>query len=115
MNKQPEKHRACTLNELKQATCLEWEKMVHDELQQCFLVYSAQNIVSYKNHCPHTGINLNWQPNQFLDAGGKLIQCSLHGALFEIETGRCLHGPCLGDRLTPVKNEVIDDEIYLFL
>ncbi len=28
--------------------------------------------------------------------------CAAHGALFDIATGRCVLGPCLGDALTPV-------------
>lgn len=28
--------------------------------------------------------------------------CAAHGALFDIPTGRCTLGPCLGDALTPV-------------
>jgi nitrite reductase/ring-hydroxylating ferredoxin subunit len=32
-----------------------------------------------------------------------LIQCSSHGALFEIDTGLCLAGPCPGARLRPIE------------
>jgi len=35
-----------------------------------------------------------------------LIQCSVHGALFNIETGDCMGGPCNGVGLTPAKIEV---------
>lgn len=101
--------------ELEQQVCLGWEKMVQDEPVQCFLIYQSQRVYSYKNRCPHTGVNLDWNPDQFLDSRAQFIQCSLHGALFEIESGHCIYGPCVGDRLTAVQNEIVDGQIYLFL
>ena len=53
----------------------------------------------YLNRCPHRGIPLEWQPDRFLDASASLIQCASHGALFLIEDGQCVAGPCSGQRL----------------
>ncbi|ACO80384.1 hypothetical protein AvCA_42610 [Azotobacter vinelandii CA] len=53
----------------------------------------------YLNSCPHLGIPLEWQPDRFLDASGSLIQCATHGALFLIDSGKCVSGPCAGERL----------------
>ena len=54
----------------------------------------------YQNRCPHRGIPLEWLPDQFLDHSGSLIQCATHGALFLIDTGECVAGPCAGQSLT---------------
>ncbi|WP_122709968.1 Rieske (2Fe-2S) protein [Pseudomonas viridiflava] len=54
----------------------------------------------YRNRCPHRGIPLEWQPDQFLDSSASLIQCATHGALFLIENGECVAGPCEGQSLT---------------
>ncbi len=51
--------------------------------------------------------------HDFLDMDGALIQCSTHGALFEIESGHCLAGPCQGDRLTPVPFAEEDGQLVL--
>ncbi len=67
----------------------------------------------YINRCPHIGINLEYQPNQFLDIENHYIQCSNHGALFEIETGTCVSGPCTGQSLTNVPFDLIDSAIHL--
>jgi nitrite reductase/ring-hydroxylating ferredoxin subunit len=67
---------------------------------EMFLVRKQGRIYAYLNSCPHTGATLEWLPDRFLDAEEQLIQCGLHGALFLIETGECLRGPCLGDFLT---------------
>lgn len=56
----------------------------------------------YANSCPHRGIPLEWQADQFLDPSGSLIQCATHGALFLIDSGECVAGPCAGQRLRPV-------------
>lgn len=54
----------------------------------------------YQNRCPHRGIPLEWLPDQFLDQSASLIQCATHGALFLIDTGECVAGPCAGQSLT---------------
>ncbi|WP_017904157.1 Rieske (2Fe-2S) protein [Pseudomonas asplenii] len=54
----------------------------------------------YRNRCPHRGIALEWRPDQFLDPSASLIQCATHGALFLIESGECVAGPCAGQSLT---------------
>ena len=79
----------------------------------CFLVRKAERIYAYANSCPHTGASLEWQPDQFLDYTGGFIECSIHGALFEIESGRCLRGPCVGQHLKPRKISITDNRIYL--
>lgn len=56
----------------------------------------------YRNRCPHRGIALEWQPDRFLDTSGSLIQCATHGALFLIESGECVAGPCAGDQLQAI-------------
>lgn len=78
-----------------------------------FAVKRDGQIYVYKNECPHLHVNLEFQPDQFLDADGMLIECSTHGALFEIETGACLSGPCQGESLVPVKYEIQQGKICL--
>lgn len=67
-----------------------------------FIVRKNNRFYGYINNCPHTGVNLDWQPHQFLDLDGKFIQCSTHGAKFRIVDGKCIYGPCAGKFLTPV-------------
>lgn len=71
------------------------------------LVRRNGELFAYINRCPHRGVRLEWQPDQFLDYEKQFIQCSTHGALFTIETGLCVAGPCLGKRMEsiPVKIE----------
>lgn len=67
-----------------------------------FVVHRDGEYFTYRNQCPHLGVELEWEPDRFLDFEGVLIQCAMHGALFVIESGECVSGPCLGQALQPV-------------
>lgn len=86
----------------------------HDEEKiDFFIVRKNDQVYGYINRCPHTGVNLNWQPDQFLDLAGYQIQCSTHGAIFRIRDGHCTYGPCAGRDLTPVELVIEDQRIKL--
>lgn len=56
----------------------------------------------YVNWCPHLGIELNFQPDEFFDLDRHYLQCANHGALFEVDSGLCVLGPCKGNSLRKV-------------
>jgi len=56
---------------------------------------------------------LDWQPDQFLNLEKTHIQCSTHHALFSIEDGLCVSGPCLGERLQAVNVTVSDGDVVI--
>ena len=56
-------------------------------------------VYAYRNRCPHRGVPLEWHADQFLDHSQSMIQCATHGALFLIESGECVAGPCAGQSL----------------
>jgi nitrite reductase/ring-hydroxylating ferredoxin subunit len=72
-----------------------------------FVVRQGACVRAYVNYCPHAGFPLNWTPDRFLAPEAPLILCAMHGALFEIETGLCISGPCAGMKLRalPVRVE----------
>lgn len=80
--------------------------------QRLFAVRSRDSFYVYRNSCPHLGIELEWLPDRFLDHQNQFIQCSTHGALFLIETGECVSGPCSGQHLQPVPHEVRDGQLW---
>ena len=104
----------CRRDELAEGQCraftLETET---GEAQDIFLVCHREQVYAYQNHCPHTGVNLNWLPDQFLDIDGLFIQCSVHGALFRIDDGYCVRGPCAGQSLQAVALDISNDMICL--
>ena len=70
-------------------------------------------IYIYKNLCPHLSIPLEFAPDQFLDNDASFIICSNHGALFNIENGVCVSGPCAEDTLTPIQHVIKENCIYI--
>lgn len=80
-----------------------------------FAVKKDGEIYAYRNFCPHLGVNLEWLPDQFLDADGELIQCATHGALFLPTSGECVAGPCTGASLTPVPVEHTAEGLFVLL
>ena len=83
------------------------------EGRKLFAVRRSGQVYVYLNRCPHRGVGLEWQPDQFLDASNSLIQCATHGALFLIEDGECVAGPCAGQALTPVSCREDDQGIWV--
>jgi nitrite reductase/ring-hydroxylating ferredoxin subunit len=67
----------------------------------------------YADSCPHHGTPMAWRRHEYLNAARDRIVCAAHGAQFEIDTGLCVLGPCLGDRLTPVPWRIADSEIVI--
>ena len=76
-----------------------------------FVVRKKGQLFAYVNSCPHTGAPLDWNPDQFLDAQGVYIICAMHGALFEIDTGLCIQGPCINQRLERLPIRVVGERI----
>jgi nitrite reductase/ring-hydroxylating ferredoxin subunit len=77
------------------------------------VVRRGAEVRAYVNRCPHAGHPLNLRPHDFLTPDRTLLLCNSHGALFEIDTGLCVAGPCSGARLRPVPVEIRDGYVLL--
>ena len=85
----------------------------HDTI---FVVNTNQGPVAYKDICPHyESTSLPWRKNRYLNLASTKIVCAAHGAEFEITTGMCVSGPCLGRSLTSVPVKVAEDGYILAL
>lgn len=73
----------------------------------------GQKVYVYVNRCPHNRAPLDFTPGKFLSHDGAYILCSNHGALFRIQDGFCVAGPCAGDRLAAAQTAVKDGVVYL--
>ncbi|SDI10657.1 Ferredoxin subunit of nitrite reductase or a ring-hydroxylating dioxygenase [Pseudomonas benzenivorans] len=91
--------RLCAPHELAEGQSRGFE-IAGDKL---FAVRKDGRLFAYRNRCPHRGIPLEWLPDQFLDHSASLIQCATHGALFLIESGECVAGPCAGQALEALR------------
>jgi len=81
--------------------------------QVIFGVRNEAGIYFYLNQCPHLGLPLEWKADQFLTSDQSMIQCATHGALFELDTGECVLGPCKGERLISIDISIEDTFVYI--
>ena len=80
---------------------------LEDGKLELFIVKKDSQIKVYKNSCPHT--------HGPLDLDNNHIQCANHGAMFEINSGLCIYGPCKAESLTALPFTIRDDSIFLIL
>ncbi len=76
-----------------------------------FVVRRDDRVHGYVDRCPHAGLPLAQQLDGYLTPDGDLIACSWHGALFRVDDGLCVGGPCVGQRLTSWPVAVNDGQI----
>lgn len=104
-------HKLCALEDLDDRT----SKGFQIGENAVFAVRQDTEFFIYRNQCPHLGIALEWLPDKFLDVDSELIQCSTHGALFTIDGGLCISGPCSGQSLTALPCEIKDGDVWVEL
>ena len=75
-----------------------------------FVVRRGEAVFGYIDSCPHAGWPLA-VADRYLTRDKALILCSGHGALFGIEDGACVVGPCVGARLLGWPVHVRGDEV----
>ena len=105
----------CHLHELSDPDSRGLMLRVDEQLHDVFIVRVGQQVFAYLNSCPHTGGPLDWMPDQFLSLDKDYIQCATHAALFRVDDGYCVAGPCAGDRLTSVPVIVDAGEVVLLV
>jgi len=101
------------LDELEDPGCREFQIGEGDWPFKGFVVRRGDEVYAYQNYCVHAGHPLNWQPGQFLTEDGAQIVCASHGAVYEIDSGVCVSGPCPGKTLRPVHVDIRDGRIVV--
>ncbi len=76
-----------------------------------FVVRRGGAVFGYVDRCPHMGLPLAQTLDAYLTPDRSAITCSWHAALFAIDDGRCLGGPCPGQSLTVWPVTVVGDAI----
>ena len=77
--------------------------------QANLLVFRYQGqVYAYVNHCMHMQRPLNCQQDAIFDSKRRWLRCSMHGFIFEPETGVCISPVCEGQSLHAIK--VVEQE-----
>jgi len=88
--------RLCRLDELPDGDARGFDPF-HAGHDTVLVVRRGNTVYGWQDSCPHIdGARMAWRKNAYLNAARDRIVCSAHGALFEIVSGICTLGPCLG-------------------
>jgi naringenin degradation protein FdeD len=103
--------RLCALDDIPDGGSAGFEVPFADEPLALMAIRRGRDVRVYLNSCPHWGSPLDLVPGHFLTRDGAHILCTTHGALFRVDDGHCLKGPCLGASLKAVCVRIDDDGV----
>ena len=67
------------------------------------VVRRGDKYFAFRNLCQHLPITLDLNDDRFFNHEKTQLQCHMHGALYDIETGLCTAGPCVGAKLVSLE------------
>jgi nitrite reductase/ring-hydroxylating ferredoxin subunit len=105
--------RVAHLSDIPDPGCREFSIGEGDWPFRGFVVRRGDEVFAYQNYCVHAGHPLNWSPDSFLTKDRAAIICSSHGATFQIDTGKCFAGPCVGKTLRQVAVSLEAGDVYV--
>jgi nitrite reductase/ring-hydroxylating ferredoxin subunit len=79
------------------------------------LVRHGGAVYGWRDACPHHGgTPMAWRKDAYLNGERTRIVCAAHGAQFDIASGACTLGPCLGQSLQAVDIAITtEQDIYI--
>ncbi len=81
--------------------------------QNIILYLFKDKVYAYNNLCMHMQRPLNCQADSIFDRDRQHLRCSMHGFVFEPETGTCLSPVCAGQKLQEIKLQEENGQIGL--
>lgn len=102
--------RLCAVDDIPDGGCKGFDD---GKASSLFAVRQGHKVHVYRNTCPHARTPLNWMPDRFLNREKTHIICTTHGALFTIESGECVAGPCTGQYLTRIDSEIRNGDVWV--
>ncbi|MDG1707927.1 MAG: Rieske 2Fe-2S domain-containing protein [Emcibacteraceae bacterium] len=92
----------CAFDEISDGDAKEFSYRSGSDIHDIFIQRQGAAVFAYVNVCPHAGTPLNMDEDTFMEKTGRYLMCHTHGALFQLEDGLCVAGPCNGASLRAV-------------
>ena len=103
----------CRLDDVADGGSARFTARVDGQPRSVMVIRQGEQAFVYVNSCPHTEAPLDFTPGKFLNLEGTHILCTNHSALFRIEDGHCVSGPCVGDSLQALDATVEDGAVWV--
>ncbi|MEO5335283.1 MAG: Rieske 2Fe-2S domain-containing protein [Magnetospirillum sp. WYHS-4] len=101
----------CRLDDIPDPGSVRVDLTLGGKAVQAMVIRHRGRVAAYVNSCPHVGAPLDLTKGQFLALDRSHILCGNHGALFRIEDGHCIAGPCKGKDLKAIPISLRDGYI----
>ena len=98
----------------EKGTAFIFDVLHYREPARAFAMRFDGQVVAYLNRWLHVPSEMDWQPGEFLDSAREFIFCSIHGATYEPQSGRCVGGPCGRGKLTSLQVVERDGQVYWY-
>ena len=102
----------CALQDVPDGGAVAVDAMLSDGEENVILLRQGEQVLAYRNICPHAGRQLDYAPGHFLLSKGTLL-CAVHGASFDQTNGLCIGGPCKGQSLRSVALRLHGGDVFL--
>lgn len=73
-----------------------------ERAEECLIVRFRGKVYAYVNRCVHMPRPLDCEKDLVFDATGRYLRCSMHGIVYQPETGASVSTMCEGERLRAV-------------
>ena len=103
----------CALGDIEDRNSAGFLIETPDGKRSVIAVRKANTVHAYVNSCPHIGAPLDFQPGQFLNREKTHVICSTHGALFQIDDGLCVSGPCTDKYLERLVTKTTGADVWI--
>ena len=103
----------CPLDEIASPGSRGFRFRVEEAVFAGFVIRRGEEVIGYVDSCPHAGWPLSGPNGRFLTRENDLILCAGHAALFRIEDGEMVAGPCSNVSLTPWSVRVEGSDIVV--
>ena len=103
----------CKLENIPDGNAVGMVAEVAGKKRNIFVVRRGQRVSAYLNWCPHNQVLIDQIPGQFFNHDKTYLQCSKHGALFRIDDGFCVKGPCEGEYLKALDSYILGENILI--
>ncbi|QLQ32334.1 MAG: Rieske 2Fe-2S domain-containing protein [Candidatus Thiothrix singaporensis] len=103
----------CAADALQEKQFLLVEVSYRGEPHSAIVLRYAGSAFAYLNQCVHMPRPLTCERDAIFDAQANRLRCSMHGIVYDPQTGESLSALCQGERLQALRLEELDGKLFI--